>query len=119
VTRFTLATLAALFVLGAIGVVVARVFGASGSRPAAVVTVTSHWIAAWVLWTFVGALAVRGGVMTAYEPAVFGVVALCGGWLQYRALVGGARDRARAIFVGGQLGWLVVVLVQNGLLASP
>ncbi len=32
-----------------------------------------------------------------------------------RALVSGARDRARAIFVGVQLAWLVVLLVRNGL----
>ena len=45
---------------------------------------------------------------------LFPVIALAGAWLQYRALVSGARDRARAIFVGVQLAWLVVLLVRNG-----
>ena len=114
-TRLSLATLAALFVIGAAGIVLARFFGASGSRPAAIVTVASHWIAAWMLWTFAAGIAVRAGLMTVYEPALFAVVALGAAWFQYGALAGGAHDRARAIFVGGQLAWLVVVLAQNGL----
>ena len=114
-TRWGLATLGALLVIGAAGVVLARFFGASGSRPAAMVTIASHWIAAWVLWTFAAGIAMRAGVVTAYEPALFAVVALGGAMFQYRALTAGAADRARAIFVGAQLAWLVVVLAQNGL----
>lgn len=116
-TRWGFATLAALLVAGAAGVFIARFFGASGSRAAAMVTVASHWIAAWVLWTFAAGIAMRAGMITDYESGIFGVVALAGAWLQYRALADGLRDRARAILVGGQLGWLVVVLIQNGLFA--
>jgi hypothetical protein len=114
-SRWGLATLGALLVIGAAGVVLARVFGASGSRPAAMVTIASHWIAAWVLWTFVAGLALQAGVLAVYEPALFAAVALGGAIFQYQALARGASDRARTIFVGAQLAWLVLVLAQNGL----
>ena len=58
-TRLGLATLGAVLVLGALAVVVARAFGASGSRAAALVTVASHWLTAWVLWTFAPSMLVR------------------------------------------------------------
>jgi hypothetical protein len=54
-------------------------------------------------------------VFRTYEPAVFAVVALAGGWLQYRLIVRGAGDRGRVVFVGAQLAWLVLLLVQNQL----
>ena len=115
-TRWTVATLVVVFALGAVSLFVARMFGASGTRGAAMITIASYWIAAWVLWTFVGGLLLQTGVLVAYESALFPVIALAGAWLQYRALVSGARDRARAIFVGVQLAWLVFVLFQNGIL---
>jgi hypothetical protein len=114
VTRLTVATLVVVLVLGAVGLFVARMFGASGSRAAAMVTIASQWIAAWMLWTFVAGLLLQAGILATYESALFPVIALAGGWLQYRTLVSGARDRARAIFVGVQLAWLVVLLVRNG-----
>jgi hypothetical protein len=114
VTRWTVATLVVVFVVGAVSLFVARMFGASGTRAAAMITIASHWIAAWMLWTFVGGLLLQTGVLVAYESALFPVIALAGAWLQYRALVSGARDRARAIFVGVQLAWLVVLLARNG-----
>ena len=113
-TRWGFATLAAIFALGVAGVYVARMFGGSGSRAAAMVTVASQWIAAWVLWTFVAGLLLQMGVLSTYESAVFPLVALAGAWLQYRSIVAGAPDRARAVFVAVQLAWLVVLLIRNG-----
>ena len=115
-TRLSLATLGAVLVLGAIAVVVARFFGASGSRAAAVVTVASQWLTAWVLWTFAGGLALQAGWLTVYEPAVFAAVAVVGAIVHYRLLARGMAERARAMFVGSQLAWLVVLLVWNGAL---
>jgi hypothetical protein len=115
VTRWGLATLLVILAVGALGVFFARAFGASGSRASALVRVASQWVAAWVLWTFVGGLALKSGVLATYEPAIFALIALAGGWLQYRTLVQGEPDRARAIFVGVQLAWLVVLAVQNRL----
>ena len=114
-TRWGLATLVVILVAGVVGVFVARMFGASGSRASALVRIASQWVAAWVLWSFAGGLALQSGLLTIYEPSIFALVALGGAWLQYRTLVQGAADRARAIFVGGQLAWLVVVLLQNRL----
>jgi hypothetical protein len=114
-TRWGLVALLVILAVGTLGVFFARVFGASSSRASALVRVASQWVAAWVLWTFLGALALKSGVLATYEPAIFGVIALAGGWLQYRTLVQGAPDRARAIFVGVQLTWLVVLAVQNRL----
>lgn len=114
-SRWGLVTLGVVFALGAGSVFLARAFGASGSRPAALVTVTAHWLAAWAVWNFAGALAMYVGLLTVYEPALFAAVALFGGIVHYRTLASGARERARAIFVGAQLAWLVIVLVRNGL----
>lgn len=116
-TRLGLGTLLAILALGAVAVFVARAFGASGSRGAAMVTVASQWLTAWVLWTFAGGLALQAGLLSVYEPAVFAAVAAVGAFVHYRLLVIGMADRARAVYVGGQLLWLVVLLVWNGALS--
>ncbi|MBI2204213.1 MAG: hypothetical protein HYU41_10230 [Candidatus Rokubacteria bacterium] len=113
-TRVGLATLAVVLVLGVAGVWLARALGLSGSRAAAIVSIASQWIAAWAVWTFAGAIAVHAGVLPGYEPTLFAAIALGGGLAQYHFLVRGAADRARAVFVGAQLAWLLVVMVQNG-----
>ena len=115
-TRLGLATLAVMLVLGALTVVVARAFGASGSRGSALVSVVSHWLTAFVLWSFAGGLALQAGLLSVYEPAVYSAVALVGAIVHYRLLVRGMRERARAMFVGSQLAWLVVLLGWNGAL---
>lgn len=114
-TRVGLATLVVVLVLGAAGVWIARALGLSGSRAAAIVSIASQWIAAWAIWTFAGAVAVHAGVLPGYEPTLFAAIALAGGVVQYRLLVRGAADGARAVFVGAQLAWLVIVIIQNGL----
>ncbi len=115
-TRWALATLGVLLVLGITAVTLARLFGRSGSRAAVFVSVVAHWLGAWVLWSFVGGLALRGGLLDVYHGAFFGVLALAGGVWQYRTAVAAGRDRGLIVFVGGQLLWLAVVLLQNGAL---
>jgi hypothetical protein len=114
-TRFTLAALAVVVVATIGTVAVARAFGASGSRASAMSSVAAHWLAAWVLWGFGGHMALQSGLLTVYEPAFLAALGLPAAWWQYRAVVAAAPDRGRAIFVGAQLAWLVVVLLQNGL----
>jgi len=50
---------------------------------------------------------------------LFGVVALVLGFLHYRTRVSAGREQAALVFVGGQLAWLAIVLVQNGLFGTP
>jgi hypothetical protein len=114
VTRWALVGVGALLVLGIATVALSRLSGRSGSRPAILVSVVVHWLGAWVLWSFAGGLLLRYGVLVAYPGAFFGFLALAGGVWQYRAAVAGGRERGLVVFVGGQLLWLVVVLLQNG-----
>jgi hypothetical protein len=114
VTRWIVGTLAAL-VLSGIGLVsLARALGWSGSRLSVLVSVLAQWLAAWLVWGVAGHLAVTAGLLDRYEPALFAAIGLFAGLWQYRAAVGAARERARVVFVGAQLLWLVIVLAQNG-----
>ena len=117
-TRWAFATLAALLVGGALLVWVARFLGKSGSRGSVLVSVVAHWLAAYSIWNFVGGLALHYGFLTAYHGGFFAALALVGGIWHYRAAVHTGPDRGRVVFVGAQLAWLVVVLVQNGLLGG-
>ena len=115
-SRWALATLVVLLLLGAGAVALARLFGKSGSRASVGVSVIAHWLAAYVLWSFAAGLAVAAGVLTTYQTAVFAAVCLLGAVFQYRAHLQAGRDRGLAIFFGVQLAWLVFVLLQNGML---
>jgi hypothetical protein len=94
----------------------ARLLGRRGSRPAAVLSVLSGWLGAWVLWSFAGGLAVRQGMIETYDGSWFALVAVAGGLWQYRTQVQQGRERGLVVFVAGQLMWLAVVLVRNGVL---
>jgi hypothetical protein len=94
----------------------ARVFGRRGSRASAVVSVVTMWLAAWVLWSFAGGLAARYGLLDTYDGSLFLLLAALGGLGQYRALIDRGREQGLAVFVGAQLLWLGVVLLQNGVL---
>jgi len=94
-----------------------RLFGRRGSRPAALISVLSGWLGAWVLWSFVGGLAASHGVLDTYDGSWFALLALVGGFWQYRTQVQLGRERGLAVFVAGQLVWLAVVLVRNGVLS--
>jgi len=115
-SRWALATLVVLFLLGLGAVSLARLFGRSGSRASVGVSIIAHWLAAYVLWSFAGGLAVTAGLLATYQTAVFAAVCLLGAVFQYRAHMQAGRDRGLAIFFGVQLAWLVFVLLQNGML---
>jgi hypothetical protein len=115
-TRWALATFVGILALGAGAVVVARFFGHSDTRASVLVSVISHWLAAYVLWTFAAGLGQRYGLLAAYDSYVFVLLALVVGFWHYRIRVTRGREPGLAVFVGGQLVWLVIVLVQNGLL---
>ena len=117
-SRWALATLVVLFLLGAGAVALARLFGKSGSRASIGVSIIAHWLGAYVLWSFAAGLAVTAGLLTTYQSAAFAAICLLGAVFQYRAHLQAGRDRGLAIFVGVQLAWLVFVLFQNGMLTA-
>ena len=115
-SRWALATLVLLFLLGAGAVALARLFGKSDSRASVGVSIVAHWLAAYVLWSFAAGLAVTAGVLTTYQTTAFAAICLLGAVFQYRAHLQAGRERGLAIFFGVQLAWLVFVLLQNGML---
>ena len=115
-TRWALAVLVSTFLIAAALVIVARFFGKSGSRASLVVSIVAHWLGAYVLWSFVGGLALHYGMLTAYDGALFALLALGAGYGQYRIAVTRGREHGLLVFVGGQLAWLVILLYQNGML---
>jgi hypothetical protein len=114
-TRLALGTLGVLLLAGLAMTVVAGRRGRSGARRSLLVSVVAGWLAAYALWTFAGGLALAWGALEVYDSTLFGVLALGLGAWQYRAGLRGGPDPALAIFVGGQVAWLVVVGAQNGL----
>ena len=118
-TRLTVVALLLIFFGGAVAVWVARFFGKSGSRASILVTVVAQWLGAYVLWTFAGGLLLYYGIVTRYDGTLFGLVALVLGFVHYRTRVIAGREQAALVCVGGQLAWLVIVLVQNGLFTAP
>ena len=112
--RWALLTAAAIVALSAIEAAVARMLGARASRVSSLIAVVVQWLAAYVLWAFAGGLAVHYGLLSVYEPAFFVALAIVAGVWHYRARVTVGRERGRVIFVGSQLLWLVILLLQNG-----
>jgi TM2 domain-containing membrane protein YozV len=105
-----LVVLCSLLALGA-----ARMAGGQGSRPAALISVVTGWLGAWVLWGFVGGLANHYG-LARYDGTLFALLAVAGAVWQYRVQTRQGRPQGLAVFVAGQLLWLGVVLYQNGVL---
>lgn len=117
-TRWTLSVLATVLVLGLGAAAVARTAGWRSERLSVLVAVVAQWLAAYVLWSFAGGLALRWGVLVAYEPVLFTALALPAAVWHYRTRVTTGPERARVVFVAGQLVWLVIVLARNGLFAT-
>jgi hypothetical protein len=102
--------LCSLLALGA-----ARMAGRQGSRPAALISVVTGWLGAWVLWGFVGGLANHYG-LARYDGTLFALLAVAGAVWQYHVQTRQGRQQGLAVFLAGQLLWLGVVLYQNGVL---
>lgn len=83
-------------------------------RVSLLLSVVAAWLGAYVIWTFAGGLALHYGLLSTYHGALFLPVAVVGGLCHYRMQVRAGRERGLAVFVGVQLAWLVVVLLQNG-----
>ncbi|HEY3065143.1 MAG TPA: hypothetical protein VGL09_05085 [Methylomirabilota bacterium] len=113
--RWTLIAIGVLVAAGVIGATIARVLGRSGAPASLLVSVVSYWLAAWVLWSFAGGLAVHYSVLGAYPGGFFALLAVVGGIWHYRAARRLGRERALPVFVGVQLVWLVFVLIHNGI----
>src|SRR5207245_7202414 len=79
-TRWALSVLMSMLLLGAAMMMAARLLGRSGSRGALVMSIVARWLGAYVLWSFVGGLALRYRVLTVYDGALFALLALGGGY---------------------------------------
>ena len=117
-TRWVLVALGTVLLLGLAVAAAERFLGRPGSRASILVSVVASWLGAWILWSFAGGLLVHGGVLATYQGAFFAPVALLGAFAQYRVYVRAGRVEGLVVFVGGQLAWLAVVLVQNGALGD-
>jgi hypothetical protein len=116
-TRWALGTLGLVFLVGVAGIAAARLLGRSNTRASLLVTVVAQWLGAFVLWNFAAGLLAYWGLVRGHEPGLFAVVALAGGILQYRTRLRAGPEPALAVFIGGQLLWLVFLAVRNGLFA--
>lgn len=113
-TRWALLTFLAILALAAATVVVSRLLGRSESRASILVSVIAQWLAAYALWTFGAGLGHRYGLLAAYDSYLFVVLAMVVGFWHYRVRVARGHEQGLVVFLGGQLAWLVIVLVQNG-----
>lgn len=112
-TRWAFALTLIVLACGAVAVSVARCLGRSGGRVSVLLSVIATWIAAYVLWGFAGGLAARYGWIARYDGGPFGLLAVVGAVWQYRTHLARGRDRGLAVFVAGQLAWLLIVMYRN------
>jgi len=94
-------------------IAVRRVLRRPPSRASVLLSVVAAWLAAYVLWGFAGGLAERYGLLDVYDGWIFGLLAVAGGFWQYRTQLRDGRERALAVFVAVQLLWLLVIIVRN------
>ena len=114
--KWALLTFLTILALGVAATLVGRLFGRTESRASVLVSVIAHWLGAYVLWTFAAGLAHRYGVLAAYDSYLFVILAVVVGFWHYRTSIARGRQQGLAVFVGGQLVWLLILLVQNGIL---
>lgn len=112
--RFALGVLAVLGLAGGALLFLARLRNQRSSRASALLSLVAGWLGAYAVWTFLGSVALQAGWLVRYDAALFGPLALGLGAWQYRTQLRRGREPALAIFVGGQLAWLLVVALQNG-----
>ncbi len=113
-TRIAAVSLVVIIVVAAATVTVARLRGKSGSRASIVLSVVAYWFAAYAIWTVAGAIGLHFGLLRSYDGTWFGMLALALGVWQYRTRVRTGPEPALAVFVGGQLVWLLIIGAQNG-----
>jgi hypothetical protein len=118
-TRFAAATLVVIVLIAVGTVALARMRGKSGSRASILLSVVAHWLAAYAIWTVAGALSLHFGLLRSYDATWFALLALALGAWQYRTRVRTGPEPALAVFVGGQLAWLLIIGAQNGLFTPP
>jgi len=114
VIRWVASSLLAVLVITGLCALGARLLGRRHARGSLLVSVIALWMGAFVLWNFAGGLALHYGLLTSYSGHLFTLVALGGGIWHYRTAVASGRERGLTVFVGIQVAWLVVVLLQNG-----
>jgi len=117
--RWALLVFVTILALGVAATLVGRFFGRTESRASVLVSVIAHWLGAYVLWTFAAGLAHRYGLLAAYDSYLFVILAVVVGFWHYRTRLERGRQQGLAVFVGGQLAWLVILLVRNGVFRSP
>jgi hypothetical protein len=115
VIRWAASTLLAVLALSGLVVLGAHVLGRRHARASTMISVIAQWMGAFVLWSFAGGLALHYGVLASYPGQLFALVAIGGAIWHYRTAIQSGRERGLTLFLGLQLAWLVIVLVQNGM----
>jgi hypothetical protein len=113
--RAALLVFLTILALAVAATLLGRCFGRTETRASILVSVIAHWLGAYVLWTFAAGLAHRYGVLAAYDSYLFVILAVVVGFWHYRMRLERGRQQGLAVFVGGQLAWLLILLVQNGM----
>lgn len=107
--------LAAAAVLGVLN----WVFRRRGSNFPLVVSVLSQWLVAYLAWALLGVVVESARIFEApasYTRYGFGLFALVFGLWQYRLARAGDVRLASRVFVWSQVGWLLLVLAERGVL---
>jgi hypothetical protein len=115
VIRWAASTLLAVLAVAGLTMLGAHLLGRRNARASILVSVIAQWTGAFVLWSFTGGLALHYGVLASYPGQLFALVAIGGGIWHYRTAVRVGRERGLTVFLGVQLAWLVIVLLQNGM----
>src|SRR5262245_11306512 len=113
--RWAASALLAVLLMSGLVVLAAHLLGRRSARASILISVIAQWMGAFVLWSFAGGLALHYGVVARYPGHFFALVALGGGIWHYRTALASGRERGLTIFLGIQLAWLVLVLLQNGI----
>jgi hypothetical protein len=95
-------------------------FRRRGASFSLVASIMARWVVAYMAWALVVGLLHEYGLAPDGRPALskWGLApfALVAGVVQYRLVRAGARQHAERVFVWGQIAWLVLVLVDHGVL---
>jgi hypothetical protein len=95
------------------------VFRRRGSSFPLVASVLSQWLVAYLVWALLGALVESSGLFegrVSYTKYGFGLFAVIFGLWQYRLARAGETRQASRVFMWSQIGWLLLVLAERGVL---